>query len=186
MNDPATAGRPSHAEFVGAIARAAGSAFTELFESVDEDFYYCTLTTTGEGLRPAATAWSWQALDRAAAAGDQPEHERQLLKWSYADSPYSLIGEEYLAPLAELFARRPQPRDLDGALAEADYRVGAMEEAMQQLVDDGTFGAGQARRNVLVLVEVMPPDSSNTERAVRLNPAGPLLEAWLDEAAEID
>lgn len=88
-------------------------------------------------------------------------------------------------------ARRPvlpatQPGDVDEIAAEVDYRVGAMEEAIARLDADGVFGAGQARRSVLVLVEFMPQDASNTERAVRLNPAGPLLDAWLDEAAEIE
>jgi hypothetical protein len=58
-----------------------------------------------------------------------------------------------------------------------------MEAAMAQLDREGLFGTGRARLDVVINVEVMPPDWTNTVRAKRLNPPGALHE-WLDEVAE--
>ena len=55
---------------------------------------------------------------------------------------------------------------------------------MKMLDEEGLFGRGGKRDKMVVLVEVMPPDSGNTERALRLNPAGPALDMWLEEAGE--
>lgn len=69
--------------------------------------------------------------------------------------------------------------------AEFSLRLSAMESAMSQLDGDGFFGEGDARREVVINVEVMPPDYTNVLRALRLNPIG-ALNRWLDEAAELD
>jgi hypothetical protein len=46
-----------------------------------------------------------------------------------------------------------------------------------------SFGEGEKRRSTVISVEVMPPDYTNTERALRLNPRGALLTEWLATAA---
>jgi hypothetical protein len=56
----------------------------------------------------------------------------------------------------------------------------AMENAMIRLDREGAFGTGEARNKMVVLVEVMPPDWTNTERAKRMNPPEALIE-WLAE-----
>jgi hypothetical protein len=48
---------------------------------------------------------------------------------------------------------------------------------------EGLFGRGAARSQIVINVEVAPPDSTNTERAVRLNPPE-AVGTWLAEAAE--
>lgn len=48
---------------------------------------------------------------------------------------------------------------------------------------EGIFGSGGRRKSMVVLVEIMPPDYTNTERALRLNSREALKE-WLEEAAE--
>jgi HD-like signal output (HDOD) protein len=58
-----------------------------------------------------------------------------------------------------------------------------MESAVGRLDSEGTFGTGLERLGIVVLVEVMPPDHTNTERALRLNPREALTE-WLNDAAE--
>jgi hypothetical protein len=66
---------------------------------------------------------------------------------------------------------------------EYELRLNVMEAALAELDAEGLFGIGPERDQVVVLVEVMPPDYTNTERARRLNPPS-ALETWLREAAE--
>lgn len=172
-------------EFI--IADAARKAFSELFRTIAEDFYYCSLITTGEGLTPYPCAWSWQALERATAQAAAPEKARNWLKWSYADSPYWLFGESYFAPVLAQFLARPDPHSLNAShdfLREMQFRLAAMESAMRQLDQEGLFDFDGKRAERVILVEVMPPDESNTERALRLNRPSPGLARWLAEAAE--
>jgi len=54
---------------------------------------------------------------------------------------------------------------------------------MKQLDKEGFFKLNQPRENIYINVELMPPDSTNTERALRLNERNNITE-WLAEAAE--
>jgi hypothetical protein len=63
---------------------------------------------------------------------------------------------------------------------EWSFRVGAMEAAVAQLDREGLFGNGAARAQIVLNVEVMPPDAGNVERARRLNPAEAII-TWLEE-----
>jgi hypothetical protein len=47
----------------------------------------------------------------------------------------------------------------------------------------GLFGKGKERLGIVINAEVMPPDYTNTQRALRLNPRD-ALTAWLREMAE--
>lgn len=68
---------------------------------------------------------------------------------------------------------------------ELELRLQAMELAMSMLDGEGLFALNQPRESVCVLVEIMPPDETNTEIALRLNVAGsPAMQSWLAEAAE--
>lgn len=63
---------------------------------------------------------------------------------------------------------------------EYELRISAMEEAMKGLDREGIFMRNQERKNVLVLVEVMPPDSTNTSRAYEMNDSNtPIFAKWL-------
>lgn len=78
---------------------------------------------------------------------------------------------------------RSELRDTD---EEYELRFSAMEEAMKQLDADGLFSKNQPRNEIMVLVEVIPPDYTNTERAYRLNDSGTeVFQEWLEEAAEL-
>ena len=172
---------PSQADLADAIPAAARLAFRDLFTKHPERFYYCALITTGMAHPPFVAAWSHEALARALAEGQPTD-----VKWSYADSPYSIYAyEQYFASLQAAFAKRPDMRHLHDTSRQAEYdlRLAAMEQAMAQLDAEGLFGVGAERDEKVVLVEVMPPDWTNTERARRLNsPAA--LATWLAEAAE--
>ncbi|MFD5019743.1 DUF4303 domain-containing protein [Paenibacillus sp. NPDC058367] len=161
------------------IAAAARTSFRALFEN-GEHYYYCTLHTTGEGHAPSISAWSWEALEMESTIAE-------LIKWSYADSPYCCFGDENFDHVKQRFIERPFIADLenDEGNREFDLRLKAMELAMKMLDDEGMFAMNQLRESVCVLVEVMPPDEVNTEIALRLNRAeSPVMQAWLAEAAK--
>lgn len=168
-----------------AIVEAARRAFSELFSEHPGHYYYCTLVTTGEAHPPIVSAWSREALASAVEQGNDPE-ALSALKWSYADSPFCGYGSEYFEPVNALFAQRPRltPQlSRDEWSAEYQLRVDAMEAALSRLDAEGVFGKGASRSGTVILVEVAPPDRSNTDRALRLNPPEALRE-WLEEAAE--
>ncbi|MEV7794369.1 DUF4303 domain-containing protein [Streptomyces sp. NPDC087512] len=176
---------PTESDLADAVHRAAGAAFRELFrDHPGHRFYYCTLVTPGEAHGPALSAWSEQALAEQAARHGCPPLD---LKWSYADSPFCCHGEEHLEPVRALFAARGELFDLPDDEAEAEFglRLRAMETAMARLDAEGLFGTGADRHRVVVAVEVVPPDTGNDERVLRLNPPEALAD-WLEEAAVLD
>ncbi|SDT00503.1 DUF4303 domain-containing protein [Actinoplanes derwentensis] len=147
-----------------AVREATRRAVTELFASYpDHRFYYLTLTTPGEVLTPYLSASSYETSTD------------EELKWSYADSAFMFFGERHFAELRPLFEAGGDP----------EARLAAIERAVRTLDEEGLFSAAPlAREDMIVTVEVMPPDHTNTARTIRLNPPGPALTAWLTEAAE--
>ncbi|RSN45996.1 hypothetical protein DMC64_14730 [Amycolatopsis sp. WAC 04197] len=165
---------PTEADLADALTAATRAAVTDLFrDNPGHTFYYVTLTTPGEAFSPALSAWSHEALAQRSDA--------DVVRYSYADSPFSILGEEHLKPVRDLFAARPAVFDLDDEASDAEFdlRLRAMETALRRLSDEGLFGAGEARTEVLILAEVVPEDEDNVARARRLNPPGPALDAWL-------
>lgn len=166
------------------IEISAEKSFRELLEK-PEQFYYCSLITTGEALPPVVTAWSYEALARHIKENKIPDEDLDFIKWSYGDSPYFDYGSNYFESVRNSFNLRP-PMDWNDPAAwksEFDLRLGAMEGAMARLDKKGIFGAGEKRLALLINVEVMPPDYENTLRAMRLNSKEALAQ-WLSEAAE--
>lgn len=166
-------------KLVTAIEQATRIAAKSLFSETGEKFYYFTLITSGEGHPPFISAWSKEKLDAV------PEEQRKFVKWSYADSPYCEYGSEFFSMVNEAFDSRPDILELPDAerIREYELRLNSMEEAVSRLSESGAFGTGAERESIVVNVEVMPPDHSNTERALRLNPSSALAD-WLREAAE--
>ncbi|MGY4644935.1 DUF4303 domain-containing protein [Cellulomonas sp. URHB0016] len=152
-----------------ALADATRRAVGRLREEHAGPFCVFALVTTGEALRPYLSVTL-----------DGPE------RWDLADSPLAIYGDEHLAGVQPLYAERGDVRDLAPQDAEREHglRLASMEAALRLLDDEGVFGTGSARRQVLLLVATMPPDESDAGFARRLNPPGPLLTAWLGEASE--
>jgi hypothetical protein len=174
---------PARAKLVDAIAAATRAAVRDLFREYPADhFYYCSLITTGEALSPNLVAWSWEALHRQ-CKGDPIA--RSDLKWSYADSPFFCYGEQHFGDVRRLFLFMgvPDHNDPDAWHAAYDFKLSAMEAAMARLDGSGLFGTGARRAEIVINVECMPPDHTNVERALRLNPPEALSD-WLNEAAE--
>lgn len=166
-------------QLTAAIADSVRKILPELF-ATGEHFYYITLTVVEEPTVPCLSAWSHEALAKAA-----PE-EREMIKWSYADSPYYCIGEEHFANVADFLEDYPL-YNLDDDAYDAEYvlRLSAMEEAMRRLDAEGLFGTGTERSSMLIMAEIMPPNSTNIERAYRLNDGSTeIFREWLAEAAE--
>ena len=159
-----------------AIEIATESAVTELFKSTKERFYYCCLITTGEANCPYLSAWSVEALSSTAKTAS----EAAEIKWSYADSPYCFFGESYFEQVRKLFLLRSS---IESSETEYENRLGVMESALKALDSKGLFGKDHHRNKLYINVEVVPPDYTNTERAIRLNPPEAISE-WLQEAAE--
>lgn len=161
------------------IVKAVKMAAEKLFRETEESFYYFTLITSGEAHAPIVSAWSKEKLSMV------PESERQLVKWSYADSPYFDFDSDGFEQVRLLFSQRPDILLLDEPLRSSEYdeRLAVMEDALSEVDAAGVFGRGVEREQIVINVEVMPPDHSNTERAMRLNPPAALSD-WLNEAAE--
>lgn len=166
------------------IQEATEKALNKLFHTHKEKFYYCSLVTTGEGLCPIISAWSEEALERVANETDNVEEAKYYLKWSYDESPYFAYGEEYFQGVNKVFLERMKKLKTDKERdKEILLRINSMERVMYNLDKDGMFGQGKKRLGIVINAEFMPPDYTNTERALRLNPKESLNE-WLEEIAE--
>ncbi|WP_047261176.1 DUF4303 domain-containing protein [Corynebacterium mustelae] len=155
-------------ELTAAIAEATWYAVTTLHEAHGSDFYQYSLCTTGEALRPYLSATK-PGMDW----------------WDLFDGPFALWGEEYMSKLHDVFDARWNPHRLDADYdAYCDARYRSMEETLKQLDSEGLFGTGEKRKKTLIGVLVVPPDATNTEQMIRLNPPGELLDRWLDECDE--
>lgn len=166
------------------MQEATKKALHKLFHTHNEKFYYCSLITTGEGLCPIISAWSEEALERVANETDNVEEAKYYLKWSYDESPYFAYGEEYFQGVNKVFLERMKKLKTDKERdREILLRINSMEKVMHNLDKDGMFGRGENRLGIVINAEFMPPDYTNTERALRLNPKEALNE-WLEEIAE--
>ncbi|MGC4154896.1 MAG: DUF4303 domain-containing protein [Propionicimonas sp.] len=156
-------------ELVDAITEAAGEAIQTLRAGHPEDFCVYALVTSGEAYRPYLAA---------TVHGET--------RWDLADSRYAIVEDELLARAEPAFSARGYLHEMNAEDAEAEYgrRLASMEASLRRLDDKGLFGGGDERARVLLLVATMPPDETDAEFARRLNPPGPLLDAWLAEAAE--
>ena len=171
-------------KLVEIIQSATENALIKLFEEHDESFYYCSLITTGEGLCPIISAWSMEALERVANESGDVEEAKYYLKWSYSETPYFAYGEEFFEDVRNVFIDRMNKlKTAEERQREVQLRINSMEKVMHNLDAKGMFGQGEQRLNIVINAEFMPPDYTNTERALRLNPQETLKE-WLEEAAE--
>ncbi|KOP78415.1 hypothetical protein AMS59_11130 [Lysinibacillus sp. FJAT-14745] len=169
------------AKLVDEIAIAAEKSFLSLFQN-QESYYYCALVTTGEAVAPVISAWSLEALENISKK--YSKEDAQLIKWSYADSPYWNFGCENFETVRKLFNERVLDyTDEFKWYKEVEFRLEAMVLAMEKIDKKGVFSLNQPRSKVYVNVEVMPPDVTNTIRALRLNKKEDIL-GWLSEAAE--
>lgn len=168
------------------LYKAALEAFTRLFSN-GEHYYYASLLVGSEGHRPFVSAWSDEALERERQAAGQASEYCELVRWSYADSPYCDFSAASFSDVEALFSDRPgiDRLSLEEWNEELLFRIDVMEAAVRKLDESGIFSMNQERDAILVNVELVPPDYSNTLRAQRLNSeSNRSLVRWLREAAE--
>ncbi len=170
-------------ELAQELYNAVKTILTDLFRN-KEHYYYITLISDGGAHTPCISAWSYEALCRS--SNDKEEQEK--IKWSYVDSPYCCWKQEEFNKVEALLLSQKNIWDLDSKAFETEVnsRFEAMEAAMKRLDQEGIFQLNQERDEVVVLVEVMPPDYTNTERAYRMNYANSkIYSEWLEEVAEM-
>lgn len=164
------------------IYTAAKNILTDLFKN-GEHYYYITLVSDGLANTPCISAWSYEALERSGCE----DYDRQMIKWSYSDSPYCCHKQEEFDKVKNMLLQRAGILNMRDEIfyAECNMRYAAMETAMALLDKEGLFALNQNREEVVVLVETMPPDYTNTERAYRMNDkSSDIFREWLKEAAE--
>lgn len=157
------------AELVDMIADSTRAALQQFRATHSIDACLVALVTSGEGYRP------YLALT---------EHGED--QWDLAGSRFAIVEDEFLARTEPAFDARGFLHEMgdDASEVEFDRRLASMEAALRRLDDQGLFGIGEDRARVLLLVATMPPSDSEAELGRRLNPPSPLLDAWLEEAAE--
>lgn len=168
-------------ELVEIFVKAAGNAFFSLKENYKEQFYYYAFIFD-EGMHPYISAWSYEALDKSISDNKITDEEKSWWKWDYSDSPYVVYGyDEFFNEVSELLDKRASELSDDELYdMEWDIRVNSMEEAMKRLDQSGLFGINDDRKRVVINVEIAPPDCSEYNRALRLNPESSLLSEYLE------
>lgn len=101
-----------------------------------------------------------------------PAAERADVKWDTSSSPYFAFGAEYFAGVNRAFEARGELFGMDDAASEREFefRINAMIEALRRCDQQGIFALNQPRAEIVINVELLPPDETNTLRAKRLNP----------------
>jgi len=173
-----------------AIREAARQAFQAVRSAnPHEHFYYFALVTTGDALRPGPSSCSLEglerALDRYRAKGSACGAD--VLRWSEADSPYHLYGDEHFRDVEALFLLGGDHRALPEPAYEEEVarRFQAMEDALRDLDREGFFGTETER--FATVINVIAPGEEDEDvilaRAARLNPTESLLQLRHDLGA---
>lgn len=160
-------------EIVASVETALERTVAKLFREHRERFYFISLNFFEGGGPPIFSAWSEEALASYCRDTQTPPN---MVKWSYADSPYYDFGSEFFTPVEELFWQCDPG-------SEQDAWLSASEEAVARLDARGVFGIGEERLRIALTVEVQPPDHTNAPVVMRLNPPEAIRD-WLREACE--
>ncbi|MCI8478624.1 MAG: DUF4303 domain-containing protein [Oscillospiraceae bacterium] len=172
---------------IEALVKAARAAFLSLKETTKEHFYYYVFVFD-EGLHPYISAWSYEALEKSIVEQQLTEEEKSWWKWDCSDSPYAVYGyDEFFPEVSELLDKRASIVSDDALYGiEWEVRVNSLEEAMRRLDGAGLFGTEEERKNVVINVELAPPDGSEYDRALRLNPPSAFLSEYLETCEEAE
>lgn len=164
-------------KMVTVLQSAFQNAVSALRAEHDENFYYYAFIYD-ELLRPYISVLSYEAYKKLLAEKDDEDD----WKWCTFDFPYCAYGyDEFFSEVDNMFLERENGMSIDELYSiEWDTRVDSMEEALKRLDKAGFFGTGENRKNVIINVEVAPPDCKERQRALRLNPESPLLSEYLE------
>jgi hypothetical protein len=176
---------PTDAELTDAWTTATRNAVTALFaEYPDHHFYRISMMVSYYAYPPFLMPVSEEHLAQLRVA--DPTYDR----WDYSLTSLFPYGhEEHYAEVRRLLELRPDLDEIEDDErwdAEFEARMAAVEASTARLDAEGLFGVGERRDAVVVLVENMPPDPVDTQRALRLNPPSELFQEWLRDVAEVE
>lgn len=167
-------------KMVTVLQSAFQNAVSDLRSEHNENFYYYAFIFD-EGLRPYISVLSYEAYEKLLIENDI-SHDEEGWKWCTFDFPYCDYGyDEFFTEVDNMFLERERGMSDDELYGvEWNTRVDSMEEALIRLDKSGFFGTGESRKNIIINVEVAPPDCKERQRAVRLNPESSLLSEYLE------
>lgn len=166
-------------KMVTVLQSAFQNAVSSLRNEHKENFYYYAFIYD-EGLRPYISALSYEAYEKLMIENDVINDEDGW-KWCTFDFPYCDYGyDEFFKEVENMLLQRENTISDDELYSvEWDTRIDSMEEALKRLDKARFFGTGEIRKNIIINVEVAPPDCKERQRAVRLNPESSLLSEYL-------
>lgn len=167
-------------KMVNVLQSAFQNAVSSLRNEHNEKFYYYAFIYD-EGLRPYISVLSYEAYEKLLVENDV-SNDKDGWKWYTFDFPYCAYGyDEFFNEVDNMFFERENGMSDDELFGvEWDTRVDSMEEALKRLDKDGFFGIGENRKNIIINVEVAPPDCKERQRAISLNPKTSLLSEYLE------
>ncbi|MDE7098747.1 MAG: DUF4303 domain-containing protein [Ruminococcus sp.] len=166
-------------KMVTVLQSAFQNAVSALRSEHNENFYYYAFIYD-EGLRPYISALSYEAYEKLLIENNI-SHDEEGWKWCTFDFPYCDYGyDEFFKEIENMLLQREKTMSGDELYGvEWDTRIDSMEEALKRLDKAGFFGTGEIRKNIIINVEVAPPDCKERQRAIRLNPESSLLSEYL-------
>jgi hypothetical protein len=167
-------------ELASEFESAARRAFTSLFESHHEDFYYCALIVQRNSRTyPIISAWSRESLQSACAGSDAEVNCYVDKRWSYADSPYCGYRRELFDKTRRLLLNVGNKDEDEGsrhAQWTAHYQMA--QNVMCRLDASGLFGGTLNRERMVISVE-QAGCGMTVDVARHLNPEKAISE-WLE------
>ena len=167
-------------KMVTALQSAFQNAVSSLRNEHNENFYYYAFIFD-EGLRPYISALSYEAYEKLLIENDVSNDEEGW-KWFTFDFPYCAYGyDEFFIEVENMLLERERGMSDDELYGvELDTRIDSMEEALKRLDKAEFFSTDENRKNIIINVEVAPPDCKERQRAIRLNPESSLLSEYLE------
>lgn len=159
-------------EFQQALARAARASFEDLRAArPDEHFYAYALYTDSSAMTVMPAANSLEALAEVRKEMEIEDGDRAPeFKWSTGEWRYEAWKAEYFAGLS---AKLRAQRDSEGLALRAKAIHRDMTAALHLLDQEGFFGVGEARNEVVLFVSISDDDGAmrlENDSALILNP----------------
>lgn len=161
------------------------NTYYDLIHEHNENFYYLALILDA-GMRPYFSAWSYEAFEKSVNEQGISDSDRLWWKWDYSDSPYVTYGyDKYFAKLSDYLDQKIQNMDDDEIYdTEWDVILESMVEALKQIREENN--GVKEFSNLIINVEVAPPDGEGAKRAQIINRPSELLDEYLNVCDESD
>ena len=166
-------------KMVTVLQSAFQNAVSSLRNEHNENFYYYAFIYD-EGLRPYISVLSYESYEKLLIE-NYVSNDEEGWKWCIFDFPYCGYGyDEFFTEVDKFLIEREKEMSVDELYGvEWDTRIDSMEEVLKRLDKAEFFGTGKNRKNIIINVEVAPPDCKERQRAIRLNPESSLLSEYL-------